>query len=104
MSLDEIRSSRSKCRRMVEMMDKMPSKLKGIRVHGLDKHTSAHTARRAEIRRQVNNAVFELQAFQVTQGLDIADVMAEVCRKYSLDCVSKAHEVGVLAAEEAQSF
>jgi hypothetical protein len=67
----------------------------GTFLRGLDQHTLKYKERKEEIDRRVYDAVFRIQEFQRTSGVDATDVMANLCARYSEPSVVAAHTAAI---------
>ena len=94
MGPDDFKSIRVDCLSTVKEIDtgKQPE---GYFLRGLDQHTMKYKERRDEIGRQVYMAVFELQTYQWSTGVDATDLIARASSKYSEPAAIAAHMAAI---------
>jgi hypothetical protein len=94
MTPEELRGIRQGCIGTVRDMNNGEPP-EGTFLRGLDQHTMKYKARKEEIDRQVYDAVFRIQEFQRTSGIDATEIMANLCTKYSEPSVVAAHTAAI---------
>jgi hypothetical protein len=100
MSQDEIKAVRRNAKCMVALMDKGDNHMEGLEVRGLDQNTPSYARRREAILKLVYQAVNRIQTYQEANGVQVPELMAELCQKISSSSVAAAQKLGMLDAAE----
>jgi hypothetical protein len=67
----------------------------GMLLRGLDQHTNRYKEARDFISRQVYDAVFSVQEFEIANGVDGSELMAQLSAKYSEPSVISAQSAAL---------
>jgi hypothetical protein len=86
---EDLRSIQEECMGAVQTIGK-GAVSDGFLLRGLDQHTLNYTEARAAIGHDLYVAVFRIQDFQRSSGVDATDLMAKLCTKYSEPSVAAA--------------
>jgi hypothetical protein len=89
MADEDFRSIQEECMGTVTMLGK-GAVSNGFLLRGLDQHTLNYTESKDAIGRDLYTAVFRVQDFQRSTGVDAAELMAKICAKYSEPSVAAA--------------
>jgi hypothetical protein len=74
--------------------------MEGLEVRGLDQNTPSYARRREAILKLVYQAVNRIQTYQEANGVQVPELMAELCQKISSSSVAAAQKLGMLDAAE----
>lgn len=104
MTREELQAIRRQCATIVKFMDMDSAAQHGVCLRGLEQNTPNYVAIQVEIRRQLYDAVHAIQDFQYSTGMQLPDMLAESCQKFSHDSVIQAQIVGMNDASYVQSM
>jgi hypothetical protein len=94
-SREELAAIRSRCKLYIEAMNNGVDSNETDSLRGLEGYAPVNTRKRLFLRSQVYDSVDEMQAFQDKTGLDVSDMMSQICEKFSKSSVLAAQEVGI---------
>lgn len=87
----ELNNIQRECIDIVSQADENCRPGDGHWLRGLDQHTLKYKKTQDRFHRQVHEAVFQIQEFQQSSGVNTTEIMAELYAKYSAPSVAAAH-------------